>query len=117
LTCTDVFLGTYNSVAVVELTDLYAAWRYAYCSGDKPSDAMTAWRNRWLWPTLHTLHAHADWKECKAQRQHVAPAARQVPTDSGFDDFVSQDLSQRPDQIPPRRPWTVEPPGDPSTAR
>lgn len=96
-----------HTVAVDELTDLYAAWRHAYCSGDQPSDEMTAWRNRWLWPTLQNLHAHADWKECKAQRQHVAPAARQEPTDDGFHDFVAHDLDERPGERRSGLPWST----------
>lgn len=97
-----------HTVAVDELTDLYAAWRHAYCSGDQPSDEMTAWRNRWLWPTLQNLHAHADWRECKAQRQHVEPAARQEPTDDGFLDFVAQDLNERPGERRSSLPWTAD---------
>lgn len=94
-----------HTVAVDELSDLYAAWREAYCSGDRPSDAMTGWRNRWFWPTLHTLSSHADWRECKAQREHVEPTARQEPTDSQFDDFVARDLAQRPRRPPMDLPW------------
>lgn len=97
-----------HTVAVDELTDLYAAWRHAYCSGDQPSDEMTAWRNRWLWSTLQNLHVHADWKECKAQRRHVAPAARQEPTDDSFQDFVTQDLNERPDERGSRLPWSAD---------
>lgn len=97
-----------HTVAVDELTALYAAWRQAFCSGDQPSDEMTAWHNRWLWPTLHTLHSHADWKECKAQRQHVAPAARQDRTDDDFDDFVARDLSERPDERRSDLPWSTD---------
>ncbi|SDP97819.1 hypothetical protein [Lentzea jiangxiensis] len=94
-----------HTVAVDELTDLYAAWREAYCSIDQPSDAMTAWRNRWLWPTLHTLHSHADWRECKAQRQHVESAARQHATDGEFDDFMMQDLRARTGSRRSDLPW------------
>ncbi|MEU3650983.1 hypothetical protein AB0E59_47040 [Lentzea sp. NPDC034063] len=97
-----------HTVAVDELTALYAAWRHAYCSGDQPSDEMIAWRNRWLWPTLQNLHAHADWRECKAQRQHVAPAARQELTDDSFHDFVTHDLDERTDERSTPLPWSTD---------
>lgn len=104
-----------HTVAVDELSDLYAAWRMAYCSGDRPSEEMIAWRTRWMWPSLHTLHTQADWRECKAQRQHVEPTARQDPTDSGFDDFVRRCLVGTPHEHRRDLPWHEqnrrEPPG------
>jgi hypothetical protein len=97
-----------HTVAVDELSALYAAWREAYCSGDRPSDAMTSWRHRWFWPTLQTLNTYADWRECKAQRKHVDPTARQEPTGREFDDFVKRDLDRRPQQSPKNLPWPEE---------
>ncbi|MFD9701267.1 hypothetical protein [Lentzea sp. NPDC059081] len=96
-----------HTVAVDELTDLYAAWRMAYSSGDRPSEEMIAWRTRWMWPSLHTLHSHADWRECKAQRQHVEPTARQDPTDPDFDDFVEHYLATTPPEQRRDLPWQV----------
>lgn len=94
-----------HTVAVDELSDVYAAWREAYCSGDRPSTAMTAWRDRWLWPALLRLASHADWRECKEQRRHVQPTARQDPTDDEFDNYVAADLARRPSGRATNLPW------------
>lgn len=98
-----------HTVAVDELSDGYAAWRETYCSGDRPSTAMTAWRDRWLWPMLHRLATHADWRECKERREHVEPTARQDGTDDQFDQFVDADLASRPAQRPKDLPWRTTP--------
>lgn len=89
-----------HTVAVDELSDLYAAWREAYCAGSRPSSAMTAWRDRWLWPALHRLASYAAWGECKERRQHVEPSARQDRTDDRFNAFVDTDLAERPEERP-----------------
>ncbi|CRK56993.1 hypothetical protein [Alloactinosynnema sp. L-07] len=97
-----------HSVAVDELSDVYAAWREAYCSGDRPSTAMTAWRDRWLWPMLHRLASYADWRECKERRRHVDPTARQQSTDDEFADFVTADVETRPEKTPMVLPWPTK---------
>lgn len=99
-----------HTVAVDELSDVYAAWREAYCSGNRPSTAMTAWRDRWLWPMLHRLASYADWRECKERRTHVEPTARQDRTDKDFDAFVDADLAQRPTKRAKELPWPTKKP-------
>lgn len=95
-----------HTVAVDEMSDLYAAWREAYFNGDRPSSALINWRDRWLWPALNRLTTTADWRECKATKEHVEPAARQDRTDVGFETFVAEDLAGRPEARSPRLPWS-----------
>lgn len=102
-----------HALAVDELSDVYAAWREAYCSGDRPSAAMSSWRDRWLWPALQRLSVYADWRECKETRQHVEPTARQEPTDAGFDEFVDADLAARPRKRLTQLPWPKRQPRQP----
>lgn len=97
-----------HSLALDELTAVYAAWREAFCGGDRPTTSMTSWWDRWLWPALHRLSAQADWRECKLSRLHVAPAARQETTDAQFDDFVATDLAGRPIERATPLPWPAE---------
>jgi hypothetical protein len=99
-----------HELAVDELDAVYAAWREAYCSSSRPSTAMTAWRDRWLWPALQRLAAHADWRECKDARQHVDPTARQDLTDDGFADFVAADVAARPLARSRDLPWPTKNP-------
>ncbi|RSM80604.1 hypothetical protein DL991_10870 [Amycolatopsis sp. WAC 01375] len=94
-----------HTIAVDELSDLYAAWREAYCGSDRPSSAMTAWRDRWLWPCLTRLAAHANWRECKESRRHVEPIARQDPTDSEFESFVAANVARHPELDDQNLPW------------
>ncbi|OXM44245.1 hypothetical protein CFP71_40540 [Amycolatopsis thailandensis] len=94
-----------HTVAVDELSDLYAAWREAYCRSDRPSSAMTSWRDRWLWPCLTRLAAHASWRECKESRRHVEPIARQEPTDSEFESYVAGTVASRPELNEQILPW------------
>jgi uncharacterized coiled-coil protein SlyX len=94
-----------HTVAVDELSDVYAAWREAYCSGDRPSTAMTSWRDRWLWPALYRLATHADWRECKEHREHFEPTARQETTDAEFGAFMTADLARRPAERSTSLPW------------
>jgi hypothetical protein len=99
-----------HTVAVDELSDLYAAWREAYCSGNRPSSAMTAWRDRWLWPMLHRLAGYADWRECKERRKHVEPTARQDGTDEEFNAFVDAEVALRPPKRSKDLPWPTSKP-------
>ncbi|RLK58372.1 hypothetical protein [Actinokineospora cianjurensis] len=96
-----------HTIAVDELSDLYAAWREAYCGSDRPSATMTGWRDRWLWPMLHRLAGYADWRECKERRHHVQPSARQDQTDSEFDTFVDADLAARQVERSTDLPWPI----------
>ncbi len=100
-----------HTVAVDELSDLYAAWREAYCSSSRPSSAMTAWRDRWLWPALNRLSTYANWRECKETRGHVEPAARQDLTDEEFDRFVEANTAKRPRTRFGVMPWPTKPTG------
>ncbi|WP_410570356.1 hypothetical protein [Amycolatopsis sp. cmx-4-61] len=107
-----------HTVAVDELSDLYAAWREAYCSSSRPSTAMTAWRDRWLWPALNRLATYANWRECKETRRHVEPSARQDLTDDEFDRFVQADIANRPGARAQVMPWpTRKPAGKKGSAR
>lgn len=96
-----------HTVAADELSDLYAAWREAYCGSDRPSSAMTAWRDRWLWPCLTRLAAHASWRECKESRRHVEPIARQDVTDGEFEAFIAEDVASRPTRADNPLPWST----------
>jgi hypothetical protein len=99
-----------HTVAVDELSDLYAAWREAYCSSSRPSSAMTAWRDRWLWPVLNRLSTYANWRECKETRKHVEPSARQDLTDDEFGRFVQADIANRPQARSRVMPWPTKKP-------
>lgn len=94
-----------HPLAVDELTAVYAAWREAFCGGNRPSTAMAAWWDRWLWPMLNRLAVHADWRECKGSRQHVEPSARQELTDGEFDQYMQDEVSRRPERRPKDLPW------------
>jgi hypothetical protein len=84
---------------------VYAAWREAFCGSNRPAADMTAWWDRWLWPALHRLSTHADWRECKETRRHVDPSTRQDRTDPAFDEFVAADLASRPEDRATTLPW------------
>jgi hypothetical protein len=103
-----------HTVAVDELSDLYSSWREAYCGSNRPSTAMTSWRDRWLWPMLGRLAAYADWRECKERRKHVEPTARQDPTDADFEAFVANDLANRPTKRSTQLPWPTKNPSPPA---
>ncbi|SEP53980.1 hypothetical protein [Amycolatopsis saalfeldensis] len=97
-----------HTVAVDELSDVYAAWREAYCGTSRPTTAMIAWRDRWLWPAITRLAAHANWRECKENRQHVEPSARQDLTDPDFEQFVDDDIAKRPEVRTKDMPWPIK---------
>lgn len=104
-----------HTIAVDELSDVYAAWREAFCSSDRPSTEMTAWRDRWLWPMLHRLASYAGWRECKERRLHVEPSARREGTDEGFAEFVETDVAMRPEIRAETYAWPTEKPGSSTT--
>ncbi|WP_156753502.1 hypothetical protein [Actinokineospora pegani] len=95
-----------HTIAVDELTDLYAAWREAYFAGDRPTSTMLTWRDRCLWPSLTRLATAADWRECKAAKTHVPPTARQLPIDNDFEQHLEADLATRPEAPPQDWPWS-----------
>jgi hypothetical protein len=97
-----------HELARDELTAVYAAWREAFCGSNRPTSAMAAWWDRWLWPALHRLSSYADWLECKQARRHVEPTARQETTDDGFEDFLSADVAGRPAQRASALPWQAK---------
>jgi hypothetical protein len=103
-----------HTVAIEELTALYAAWLEAHCAGDEPTDRMAAFRRYHLWPCLEFLSAAVGWKECLSRGSHVNRASRSS-TDDGLADHITADLANRDDQ-PPRPAWyTAEENTDPTT--
>lgn len=94
-----------HPLAVEELTATYSAWRDAYCHGDTPSTALSAWHDRWLWPSLERVARHAGWRECKESRNHQPAPVRAELTDNGFGLFVDDEIATRPTRPQADLPW------------
>ncbi len=94
-----------HPVAVEELAALMVAWRAAYSvDAAAPSDALLAWHDRCLWPTLHRLNTVLKvWAKCTGGT-HTDPRPVPAPTGPDFAVFLDQ-LTQPP--APPDRPITA----------
>ena len=79
-----------HPVAVEELTALMVAWQGAYSADEAaPSDALIAWHDRWLWPTLHRLNEQLRvWAKCTGGTHQPARPAPQVTDDADFAAFL-----------------------------
>ena len=81
-----------HPVAVEELTALMVAWQGAYCADEAaPSDALIAWHDRWLWPTLHRLNEQLRvWAKCTGGTHQPTRPAPQVTDNADFAAFLDQ---------------------------
>ena len=81
-----------HPVAVEELTALMVAWQSAYSADEAaPSDALIAWHDRWLWPTLHRLNEQLRvWAKCTGGTHQPARPGPRVTDDADFAAFLDQ---------------------------
>lgn len=85
--------------AVETLTALMAAHHAAYLPGpdqrDTPREDLIAWHQQWLWPAIEQLTRISDFSSCGPGR--CGYRTQPQPTHPGFEDFVHNDLADRPE--------------------
>jgi len=81
-----------HPVAVEELTALMVAWKAAYSqTATAPSDALTTWHDRCLWPTLHRLNIQLHvWGKCTGGNHTEPRPAPPVTDETSFASFLAE---------------------------